>query len=164
MYKRQDWSDRRRTGKEHARANGLFRLEEDHETLAESLSVAGFRTAAFVSSFVLNAQFGLGQGFEHYDDDLPQGDGPLRHFKTRRADRTTDRALEWLQANGTERFFMWVHYIDPHHDYSPPSPYRERYARAPYDGEIAFVDAQFARLVAALERLGVSERLSLIHI
>jgi len=141
-----------------ARANGLFRLEEGHETLAERLSAEGLRTGAFVSSFVLNAQFGLAQGFEHYDDELPREEGPRRNFRTRRADHTTDRALDWLRETAPERFFLWVHYIDPHHDYAPPSPFRERYAKNLYDGEIAFVDAQLRRLMEALEELELTEK------
>ena len=139
-----------------ARANGLFRLHESHETLAERLRDHGFRTGAFVSSFVLDAQFGLSQGFDRYDDEIGAGD-PNRAFRTRTGDRTTDRALAWLDEQDEGRFFLWVHYIDPHHDYAPPSPFRERYATNPYDGEIAFVDAQVGRLLASLEERGLSE-------
>ena len=28
------------------------------------------------------------------------------------------------------RFFLWVHYYDPHANYAPPSPYREKFASA----------------------------------
>ena len=46
-------------------------LGADQALLAESLGRAGYRTAAFVSSFVLSRRFGLSRGFEHYDDELP---------------------------------------------------------------------------------------------
>ena len=39
---------------------------------AEQLQQAGYRTAAFVSSFVLARRFGLARGFDVYDDELPR--------------------------------------------------------------------------------------------
>ncbi|MFH0946878.1 MAG: sulfatase, partial [Planctomycetota bacterium] len=141
------------------RANGLFRLEDSHETLAERLRSEGFRTGAVVSAFVLASQFGLSQGFEQYEDDLSDADDPAeRHYRARGADRTTDRAINWVRAVAQERFFLWVHYFDPHHDYSPPSPFAEKYAGNLYDGEIAYVDSELKRLLASLDDLGLSER------
>src|SRR5882724_4584864 len=39
--------------------------------VSERLHAAGYRTAAFVSSFALARRFGLARGFEIYDDELP---------------------------------------------------------------------------------------------
>jgi arylsulfatase A-like enzyme len=44
--------------------NGRFRVPDDLDTLAERLHAAGFETAAFVSAFVLDGRFRLGQGFD----------------------------------------------------------------------------------------------------
>ena len=55
-------------------------------------------------------------------------------------------------------FFLWVHLYDAHAPYAPPAPFRERHAGRPYDGEIAFADAQVGRLLAALDRRGLAER------
>src|SRR3984893_5246578 len=41
--------------------------------LSERLHAAGYRTAAFVSSFALARRFGLARGFDLYDDELPGG-------------------------------------------------------------------------------------------
>ena len=41
-----------------------------------------------------------------------------------RADRVTAEVLNWLDANHQDRFFLWVHYIDPHYPFSPPAAYR----------------------------------------
>jgi len=46
------------------RDNGLYRLAEEHETLAERLKNNGYDTAAFVGCFVLDERFGLDQGFD----------------------------------------------------------------------------------------------------
>ena len=67
-------------------------LSADHPVLAERLGQAGYRTAAFVSSFVLARRFGLARGFDVYDDELPAG----RAERTAR--ETTDRAIAYLGA------------------------------------------------------------------
>ena len=41
-----------------------------------------------------------------------------------RADRVSAEVLSWLDAHHAERFFLWVHYIDPHYPFSPPAAYR----------------------------------------
>lgn len=120
-------------------------LAADHPTLAERLNAAGYRTAAFVSSFVLTRRFGLARGFEVYDDQLP-GD------VEREASATTDRALEFLKKTpGSAPLFLWVHYFDPHAPYAPPEPFRSRFAANPYAGEVAWMDRHLGRLVAAFE-------------
>ena len=82
------------------RNNGTYKLAERHETIAEVLSGAGYRTAAFVSAFVLDRRYGLAQGFATYDDQIASR-GPARgnRFNERDAKATTDAALVWLNAN-----------------------------------------------------------------
>src|SRR5204862_7816991 len=65
-------------------------LPDDRPVLAEKLHAAGYRTAAFVSAFAVAKRFGLGRGFEIYDEDFG-------HDRAERpAVETTDRALAWL--------------------------------------------------------------------
>jgi arylsulfatase A-like enzyme len=161
--------------------NGL-ELRDSESTLAEILGERGYATAAFVSSFVLDARFGFAQGFELYDDDFEAGAAsfPARHEWEeheipggfdRPADATTRRAVAWLESGrDTSRpFFLFVHYFDPHAPMSPPEPYGARFAPAEgasrlelrigrYDGEIAFADEQIGVLLAALDRAGLAER------
>jgi len=141
------------------RNNGTFKLDAEFATLAELLAAEGYTTGAVVSAFVLDKRFGLAQGFEHYDDDLTVGDQPAQGgFRERRAELTNQAAARWLREHAAERFFLFVHYFDPHWPYAPPSPYREEYAKAPYDGEIAYVDEQIGKLLAVLDETGVRER------
>jgi tetratricopeptide (TPR) repeat protein len=126
---------------ENARA-----LARDRALAAERLRQAGYRTAAFVSSFVLARRFGLARGFDVYDDELPAG------VAERSAALTTERALAYLARESPQPLLLWVHYYDPHHPYSPPEPFRSRYAKDPYRGEIAAMDAELGRLVEAFER------------
>src|SRR2546428_10170912 len=68
----------------------------------------------------------------------------------RRGDLVTDEALGWLKPSPHQPFFLWVHLYDPHFPYTPPEPFASRYRTRPYDGEIAFDDAQVGRLIAFL--------------
>lgn len=127
-------------------------LSPQHPLIAARLREAGYRTAAFVSAFVLARQFGLARGFETYDDEFPPGESE------RSAAVTTDRAIAWLNQTQAGPFFVWVHYFDPHHPYEPPEPFRARYSRDPYRGEVAAMDEQLGRLVTAFERRAGPQR------
>jgi arylsulfatase A-like enzyme/tetratricopeptide (TPR) repeat protein len=114
--------------------------------LAEQLRQAGYRTSAFVSSFILARRFGLARGFDVYDDTLPAGSNE------RSSRATTDAALADLSQPAQGPRFMWVHYYDAHYPYEPPEPYRTRYRAHPYLGEIAAMDEQLGRLTLAFEQ------------
>src|SRR3954449_8003228 len=138
------------------RNNSGFTLSPQVKTAAEDFRQTGYRTAAFVSGFPLDRRFGFDRRFETYDDHLPKGNDRRRTpYVERFADGTTDAALRWLAAEGPSArpapWFLWVHYYDPHAPYEPPADLAERYREAPYDGEIAFVDRQLARLFQALD-------------
>jgi hypothetical protein len=69
------------------------------------------------------------------------------------ADVVVDRTLEWLRGRDpAQPYFAWLHLYEPHYPYSPPggSAFGDD-SVARYDGEIAFADAQLARLFAALD-------------
>lgn len=128
--------------------------------LAERFRAAGYDTAGFVAASVLDATFGLDRGFAHYDHG-PAADASLDQLfhATAPADERVGVALRWLsQRNEPKRpFFLWLHLFDAHAPYQPPAEYSRRYSDRPYDGEVAFVDAQLGRLVAGMERLGVAD-------
>jgi arylsulfatase A-like enzyme/Flp pilus assembly protein TadD len=143
------------------RNNGAGSFPDGRATLATALSKAGFSTGAFVGSFVLDHRFGLARGFDVYDDEIerdPNAPGSLE--AERSGSQVADRALAWLEkvAGDRERpFFAWVHFYDAHAPYTPPEPYASRHKDTPYDGEIAFVDAQVARLLELLDRRGLTD-------
>lgn len=149
-----------------ARANGTFRLEDKVTTLAERLKDDGYNTGAFISAFVLDSRFGLGQGFDLYHDDLTKGmKYSANMFRERAAELTNEPATKWLRehANDDKPFFMWVHYFDPHAVYLPPEPFRTQYKHDPYDGEIAYVDSQIGVLLSQLEELGVRDKTLVVY-
>jgi len=128
-------------------------LPAGHALAPARLREAGYRTAAFVSSYILAKRFGLARGFDTYDDEMPAG----------RAERTaaqvTDAAVAYLERDaraggadpGRPPVFLWVHYFDPHAPYQPPEPFAARFAGTPYLGEVAAMDAGLGRLVRAFE-------------
>jgi len=130
------------------RNNGNFTLDDSVPTLATALHDAGYRTAAFVSAFVLDRRYGLARGFDVYDD---------RVRLERRGDETAAAAVAWLRARsgqGAPRdaapFFLWLHLYDPHDPYAPPSPFDRRFAGRLYDGEIAFDDTVVSSVLEAI--------------
>lgn len=106
---------------------GVRPLSDSFTTLAEILGQAGYRTGAVVAGPALRSELGTAQGFEIYQDEL---DGPLRIYNGKRAEETTDLALEVLKDFGNDPFFLFVNYFDPHAPYAPPkdfdSPIRTR--------------------------------------
>jgi len=46
-----------------------------------------------------------------------------------KANEITDWAIEWLGKNKNKRFFLYLHYFDPHGPYTPPPPYDEIYLK-----------------------------------
>ena len=137
---------------------GGIKLKDERETITEILKDYGYQTAAFVSSFALDSTWGLDQGFEIYHDnfDLSDYQGVGFNAVERRGDHTVDLVLKWLEEDFDPQkpLFLWVHLFDPHDPYEPPSPYRERFAAAPYDGEVAFVDEQIGRLLESYRATG----------
>ncbi|MFN0152168.1 MAG: sulfatase-like hydrolase/transferase [bacterium] len=142
------------------RDNGRQSLAPAHETLAEVLRARGYATGAFVGAFVLDERFGLAQGFDTYDFAVSAaGYRPkMPDFNERGADAVTDAAIAWLEGQSGAPFFAWAHYFDPHLPYESPLEREARFAGRGYDAEIAFVDAQIARLVDAIERQGRLEK------
>jgi choline-sulfatase len=141
------------------RNNGNAPLAAATPTLATVLAGAGYRTAAFVGAFVLDHRFGLDRGFAIYDDEIERpADASWLLEAQRPGDQVVDRALAWLGADDARPFFLWVHLYDAHAPYNPPSPYRERHPGKPYDGAVAFADAQVGRLLAALAARGLDDR------
>jgi choline-sulfatase len=133
--------------------NGGYVLKEEFATLAEQFVEAGYRTGAFVSAFVLDRRFGLARGFATYEDDVLSG-GRDQILASVRGEVTVDRALAWLRAADQRPVFAWVHLYDPHLPYEPPEPFATQFKERPYEGEIAYMDAQVGRLLAHVAERG----------
>jgi arylsulfatase A-like enzyme/Tfp pilus assembly protein PilF len=144
------------------RNNGNFYLAERFPTLATVLKARGYRTGAFVSSFILDRRYGLDRGFDVYDDRM---EGEYAQVVTLQAERRGDRTALALGRFIDERakepqapFFAWLHLYDPHEPYRPPRPFRDLFAQDPYDGEIAFADAILASVLDRLRAASLLDR------
>ena len=136
--------------------------------LAEDLPYApyifrgnGYHTAAFVGSLVLDPETRSAPGFERGFDTYDAGfhrrrmDEDRYRSMERRGGEVIGRALDWLTVHRDGSFFIWIHLYDAHDPYDPPEPFKTRYASAPYDGEIAYVDAAVGKLLSWLRLRGL---------
>jgi arylsulfatase A-like enzyme/Flp pilus assembly protein TadD len=133
------------------------KLNPSQPTLASVLKQHGYITGAVIGSAVLDSRFGLNNGFDFYYDHFDFNrlqESNLEEMK-RQGGAVTDAALDWLGKNHRSKFFLWMHLYDPHYPYRPPAPYSEQYKDRPYDGEIAYADAQIGRLVTFLKAKGL---------
>lgn len=162
-------------------------MGDDLPSLAVIAQQAGLATAAFVSSYIVDARWGFSRGFDHYHFEPSKKwryHGEMIGFWDL-GEETTDAALAWLRENHEEPFLVWIHYFDTHSPYGAPKPYRnpkrlridltgkslphkvrslehlEGLIRA-YYGEVAYVDAQISRLLDGLRGLGLLRKTALI--
>ncbi|MFO8056815.1 MAG: sulfatase, partial [bacterium] len=133
------------------RDNGLYKLPREAVTMAEVLREKGYLTGAIISAFVLNEQFGLSQGFEHYDDRLSKEPTKSSGIAEIQASLVSERAVNWIEKNANKKWFLWLHYFDPHAPYVPPEKFKDA-TGDPYDGEIAYVDHELERVMNLLDR------------
>jgi arylsulfatase A-like enzyme len=142
------------------RTNGRGRLDAGIPTLAAALKRQGYETGAFVASFVLDAKFGLDQGFDHYDDDFaPEESAQEALHRQRQGASVVDAALDWLSGWRRRPFFCWVHLYDPHFPYRAHTDlFGEDFSDRPYDAEIAYVDRQVGRLLEHLRAQGLDSQ------
>ncbi len=135
------------------RLNGPYFLPPEMETLATMLKREKYSTAAFVSSFVLDSQFGLDRDFDVYDD-LFTG-GPRLNTPDRPAGATADKAAAWLR-DAKPPFFLWTHFFDPHSPCAPPEPFLSDFKDNLYDGEVAYTDSMLKKILDVLEERKLS--------
>jgi arylsulfatase A-like enzyme len=143
---------------------------EGNTFLAERLRDAGFHTMGAASHWYFKPKYGLAQGIEEWDLSAmpPQSAGDADSSVTSPA--LTDAAIALLSEpeNGARRFFLWVHYFDPHADYvkHPEAPsFREgarNWAKPYYDGEVWFTDHHIGRLLDFISEQPWAERTAIV--
>jgi arylsulfatase A-like enzyme/Flp pilus assembly protein TadD len=125
------------------------------------LRAHGYRTSAFVGAMVLDPHAGFARGFDRGFDTYDAGFHQARpgedryHSTERRGGEVLAHALAWLNQHPRGPFFMWLHLYDAHDPYDPPEPYKSKYAAAPYDGEIAYVDSAVGKFLGDLRTRGL---------
>jgi len=143
----------------HGLQHSLGNLRTDVPTLAEWFRSQDYVTGAFVGSALLLSQWGLNRGFEIYDDHFSMSTSRPTEFDSvqRPAEVVVNHALSWLDQKGEGPFFLWLHFSDPQEPFTPPAPYSGQFTSAPYDGEIAYLDAMLVRFFGVLRDKGLYE-------
>jgi choline-sulfatase len=132
--------------------------------LAERLRKAGFHTAGAASHFLFGPELGWIDGFERFqrtplEGDAPQGSHVDLFQSSRGLADATIALLEDREITGG-RFFIWVHFLDPHKQYLE-HPHFSKFGERPrdrYDGEVAFTDHHIGRVLDALEASPLAAR------
>lgn len=163
---------------QHTVYSNRMALPDQAETLAELLRTAGYTTLAAVSAKHLNpGNSNFGQGFDTFLE--------CEGYEMTAGERN-ELFLERLRRETPAPFFAWVHYFDPHGNYTPPPPYDTLYQigddfspighrktmdiKAPtgqdqidpdvaislYKGEITYLDSEIGRLLDLLDQMGTA--------
>jgi len=100
------------------------KIAENSVTLSEHLIRKNFSTAAIVSAGPLSKKYGFNRGFEYFRRIKPdrrhgqKDKGGNGNKVTRTAGKWIKKvAQKWHASKGAQRFFLWVHYFDPHLPY-----------------------------------------------
>ena len=140
-------------------------LSPQATTIAEVLKPLGFVTGAITNYWYFDQNRRMNQGFDEYDNQnarLHSGVGSAgpAHTRGSSSKEQTDKAIDFVTRHATQRFFLWVHYYDPHFEY-------EAHAEVPpfgtqptdlYDGELRYTDIHIGRLVEKLRATGLYEK------
>ncbi len=95
-------------------------LGDNVETLGMYMKEHGYKTAAAQAN-ALWKEIGAERGFDTFI---------FKRYPESKANHVTDTALAAL-ANLKPPFFLYVHYMDPHAEYSPPEKYKEMFGPLP---------------------------------
>jgi choline-sulfatase len=134
-------------------------------TIAEALQSLGFATGAITNYWYFDRARRMDQGFAEYDNANAArhtgvtGAGP-EQTRGSSSKEQTDKAIAFVERHAADRWFLWVHYYDPHYAYEPHAEVpRFGTSRVDlYDGELAFTDLHIGRLLDALRARGLLER------
>jgi choline-sulfatase len=170
---------------EHGVIENYNILIDSHITLLpEIMRQNGYTTFASVSCGILNPEnCGLGKGFDVfsrcYDEKFKNSTPEEIHTAT----GVTDSFMEWFKNKKKGKFFAWLHYMDPHMDYTPPRDFNKYTnekpvsfwkktkdknilcknlteeqldtGRALYNGEVSYMDYEVGRVIDFLKRKNI---------
>lgn len=147
------------------------RIDPSMRTIGEALHDLGYTTAAFYAYLYFNRadRRGFERGIDYYDDRRAalhvNVNGPMESVGSSSREMADD-GIAFLREHGQEKFFLWMHFYDPHLNY-------ERHPEAPdfgnrqadlYDGEIWFADHHFGRVLDELRTLGLWDKTAIVVI
>lgn len=168
---------------EHGAFSKSLKLRDNTVMLAEYMKNNYYKTIAVVTNILLTDKYGFSQGFDIYNQTIKNNVS---------SNLITERAIEYVSKNRENKFFLWLHYLDPHGMYRDHSEfeYSSNYSGFPvgfkagpntlnsitgsindqalqyvidlYDEEISFTDKHIGRLIDYLDKIGLSENTIII--
>jgi choline-sulfatase len=143
-----------------------FNKYDGRETFVqERLRAAGVYTASVQGYWYFFKDAGFERGFDVLDSSAAPKVAAVEGDQSSNSDEQSDAAIKLLASPELQnrRFFLWMHFVDPHAEYAPhpehdfgPKP-RDR-----YDGEVAFVDEHLGRVLAALDKAPFGARTAVV--
>lgn len=85
-------------------------------TLMQILKRSGYFNMAVINYCIINTVLGIEEEFDLFIT-----------IEDKNADEVTKRAMELLKDRKDRKFFLWLHYLDPHGPYRPPFFYNKIY-------------------------------------
>ncbi|MBI1875414.1 MAG: sulfatase-like hydrolase/transferase [Acidobacteria bacterium] len=144
------------------RDNIGFTVKPGERLLSRMLHERGFVTGGVVSAYVLRQEAGIGQGFDFYDSQLPIASPELSVAQVQRDGAESLAIAErWMSGLTTRKFFLFLHFYEPHKPYEPPARYAQY---QPYDGEIAYADELVGKLVQTLKSRDLYDRATIVFL
>jgi choline-sulfatase len=145
------------------------RLSAGTRTLAQALHDAGYYTGGLFSYsyFAASDRRGFERGMDFYSTARAalhvSVNGPMESRGTSSKEMADD-GIAFMDAHKDRKFFLWLHFYDPHLSYEPHTEVPSFGAGRMdlYDGEIRFTDLHVGRLLAHLKELGLWGRTAVV--
>ncbi len=154
------------------------RLPEKLVSIAELFKINNFKTTGFTGVGNIGSAFSFDKGFDEYFELYKE-----KEFY-RKSQEYLPYLFPWLESNKRKKFFLYIHFKEPHAIYIPLSPFQGmfsqqfdqkvdltkikfigpdltdeeiEYVRACYDENLASADSVFGDLMQKMKELGLLE-------
>jgi arylsulfatase A-like enzyme len=147
-------------------------------TLAEVFRENGYKTKGIISVSFISSKLGFGRGFDDYDEGEAKGHNYIS------SSAIAEKSVKFLEKNRKEKFFLFLHFFDPHWDYIMHQKYNYfenydgliqsgqkigellelakdmtdhdiKFVKSMYDSEIKFTDEYIGKIIKKLKDLNL---------
>jgi len=155
-------------------------MDESFNTMAEIFRLNGYITGGIISHAFIAKKLGFDQGFDYYNQENNKGHNHIS------SQSVTELAISCLNEFKEEKFFLFLHYFDPHNNYYMHDEFEyfpeytgwvksgqevnsirinkknldkddKEYLKALYDSEISFTDHYIGKVLEKLKELELYE-------
>jgi arylsulfatase A-like enzyme len=170
---------------EHGAIRRHLAINKNLHTLAEQMKNNNYKTMGITTHSFVDSNHGFAQGFDIFDERNHRG------VDDSSAERITQKAMKLIRENKGNKFFLWIHYFDPHSAYLDHQEYS--YAQKPpgklshtintstlnnmiddlnqedvefisdlYDEEVSYTDYSIGWVLDAVDELGLMDNTVII--